>query len=241
MKTNHFMRRFTLAALLSGAAFTAFACGDDDTMGDYKPGNNAQDSALLADSSAASDAAKSDAAAATDGGPIVSPKPRGELDNAGRAYFEAAAVADSDRAAYNAALRYGGDPSTLPAVTARLHALDMTDGTEDWPLFALPPTPAPEGTDAGAFDAGPRVMQHPLAEWALYDALIVDPNMPFSASAFLDVERSGGEQNSCGGRWFDDNAANKMATHLISRNRATLSVVQPAAATANLSFPYLLP
>lgn len=235
---NHLQYPFTVSI----ATFACLlACSSEDSRpATPKPAADAAtDAATQNDAQSGTDSGSAADAGTTNDG--AAPPPAGDLDNAGRAYFEAAAVADGDRAAYNMWARYGGDPSMAQTVSARLHALDMTDGTEDWHLFEVA-TNAPAG-DAGG-DAGAPLMEHPLAAWALYDALLVDPNKPFSPTSFLAVETGNGSHNSCGGRWFDENAADKMASYLVSANRSSISVVRqptPAPAPTNTSFPYLQP
>lgn len=227
---------FTLA--ITAGAMTLLACGSD---GEAAPKLDASvDAADAAPDIGDSLSDAGDASSTNDASSdaeVVTPLPIGPLDYSGRAYFEAASIEDAERATYNASAMYPGDPSFVAVASARLHAIDMSDGTEDWPMIADPIDP-----DAGTSDAGAANSTHPLAAWTMYDALIVDPTKPFATASYLDVETANGAHTTCGGRWFDDNALNKTATYLASKNRVPVTVVQPRVQqTAQLVFPYLLP
>jgi hypothetical protein len=198
-------------------------------------------------SDAASDAtplaAISDGLAPNDGGPSTTDAeappqgaPIGVRDRAGRPLVSQLLISPSNQDDYNASEReytvdpQAGTPPFGSDFQSHLVTLDMLDGVAQWNGGEA---------DAVADDAG--VYPHPLATpWLSVDALLVDPTKPFSPTGYLDVEMHDGSNMSCGGRWFGDDAIDKMLSVLIKKSSSGVSdgVSTPAKAPS-MTFPYL--
>jgi hypothetical protein len=188
---------------------------------------------------------------ATEGGPAAdggtdapdpgAPLPSGVRDRDGRPYVSLVLVSAANREAYNA--EKVESASTIdPPIDAdggtafgddfqqRLVMLDGLDGTNDWNGGAA---------DAGHDDAG--VYPHPLSNaWITVDALLVDPNKPFSAAGYLDIEANGASHTTCGGRWIGDDALDKTMSFLVKKSLVGIKDgVDAPAKAASLTFPYL--
>jgi hypothetical protein len=145
-------------------------------------------------------------------------------------------VSSANREAYNAASFDAvtpADPGAAPTFgddfQHALAVLDGLDGVSDW-----------NGGDADAgADAG--VYPHPLTNaWISADVIVVDPNLPFAESSYLDVEANGAAHTTCGGRWPGDDALDKTMSYLVKRSLSGITdgVAAPAK-PVSLEFPYL--
>ena len=179
--------------------------------------------------------------AAADAPMTSAPLPSGVRDRDGRPYVSLILVSAANREAYNAekveqalttdpAADMDGGTAFGADFQKTLVMLDGLDGTNNWNGGAA---------DAGHDDAG--VYPHPLTNaWIQVDALLVDPNKPFAAASYLDVEVNGAGHASCGGRWIGDDALDKTMSFLVKKSLVgvTDGVDAPAKAPS-LTFPYL--
>ena len=169
------------------------------------------------------------------------PLPSGVRDRDGRPYVALVLVSAANREAYNAESVASASTTDPPAdadggtafgddFQQRLVMLDGLDGTNDWNGGAA---------DAGHDDAG--VYPHPLSNaWITVDALLVDPNKPFAAASYLDIEANGAAHTTCGGRWLGDDALDKTMSFLVKKSLVGISDgVNAPAKAASMTFPYL--
>lgn len=211
-------------------AFALFACSEDTGASAAAP----------ADAGPSDEAAPPEVVGAR---PDAEPKPRiGTLDRVGKAYVSLILVSSANRHDYNLAPVqevYPTDPTGRDGgrsfgadFQSTLVKLDAIDGTSQW---------AGGSEDAEPDDAG--AYPHPLANaWVSGDALIVDPNKPFSKTGYLDVEIDPAAATTCGGRWLNDDALDKTLSFLVTRSRTGVSdgVAGPAR-RASTKFPYVAP
>jgi hypothetical protein len=178
--------------------------------------------------------------AGKDGAVPGEPLASGVRDRDGRPYVSLILVSAANRTAYNAEgvdQARTTDPSPADGGTtfgddfqAALVMLDGLDGANSWSGGAA---------DAGHDDAG--VYPHPLANaWIAVDALLLDPNKPFSATGYLDIEANAAAHATCGGRWFNDDALDKTMSFVVKKTLVGISdgVATPAK-PASMTFPYL--
>ena len=171
----------------------------------------------------------------------TAPLPSGLRDRDGRPYVSLILVSAANREAYNAA-KVDRASTTDPASGAdggtafgddfqkTLVMLDGLDGTNNWNGGAA---------DAGHDDAG--VYPHPLSNaWIQPDSLLVDPNKPFAAASYLDIEANGAGHATCGGRWIGDDALDKTMSFLVKKSLVGITDgVNAPAKAPSMSFPYL--
>lgn len=208
----------TLALFVAIVGCGSESAGPGPSDAAESPAQDASDDASDALADAAPDAAVS--------GPV---RRTGPLDYAGRPYVESVLLEADVRANYNDKASVLADAGgTLAAASKRLQALDMVDGIADWPGSAP--------SDAGAGGS------HALSYLMSFNALVIDPNLPFSETSFLDVERHGSARRTCGGRWFAEQATNVLASWWTSADRSAVTLVAPfSGPTASQTFPYLPP
>jgi hypothetical protein len=213
------------------------ACGDDGAA-PPADGGSGPDVGVLDGGQGTPDAR---ADTGKDGDTPPSTLPSGVRDRDGRPYVSLILVSAAHRQAYNTEkvdLAVPTDPAADPDggrtfgddFQQALVMLDGLDGTNSWNGGAA---------DAGHDDAG--AYPHPLANaWIQVDGLLVDPNKPFSATGYLDLEANAGAHTTCGGRWFGDDALDKTMSFLVKKSLAGVSdgVAEPAK-PASMTFPYL--
>ena len=177
-----------------------------------------------------------------DGGDGASPAslPTGLRDRVGRPYVSLLLVSAANREYYNGYPvedvfpdnpDVDGGTSFGADFQSGLVALDKLDGVDDW--------------DGGSADAGPNdsgIYPHPLEDqWLSTDALLVDPNKPFSTTSYLDIEAHAANANTtCGGRWPGEDALDKTMSFVVKKKLTgvTDGVSAPAKAPSQ-TFPYL--
>lgn len=234
-------RQLLVIGALAVAAFALSAgCGDDDPAG---PAADSGTPEVLVSGDSGPDGPRPTTEAGADANIVPPPAslPDGPRDRVGRPYVSLILVSLANRENYNLEpvdLALATDPPTAADggttfgadFQSRLVTLDGIDGVSNWDGGAA---------DAGSNDAG--VYPHPLTNpWIGVDALIVDPNMPFSTTSYLDVEANGPAHTTCGGRWFGDDALDTTMSYLVKRTRSGISDgVQAPAKPVSLSFPYL--
>jgi hypothetical protein len=223
--------KYRLATLV--AALSIAACSDATTKA--TPTGKPDSSAPIVTNDAAppkTDAATPEAGVdAGDAGGTAPPDgpPLGQRDRAGRPFVAFLLVSPARREDYNA-VSGAADPLEFgPDFQAGLVALDAMDGTSDWNGGLA---------DAGPDDAGG--FAHPLVASWLDDAILVDPNLPFSDSGYLDIEANGNAHLTCGGRWPGDDSLDRTMSFLVGKTLTgvTDGVSTPAKAPS-LQFPYL--
>jgi hypothetical protein len=211
-------------------------CSDDESTA-APPDSGAPDGAAEGGTEGGKDASSE---GGKDGGAPGEPLASGVRDRDGRPYVSLILVRAANRAAYNAEgvdQALTTDPPPADGGTtfgddfqAALVMLDGLDGANSWS----------GGTaDAGHDDAG--VYPHPLANaWIAVDALLLDPNKPFSATGYLDLEANAAAHGTCGGRWFNDDALDKTMSFFVKKTLTGISdgVTAPAK-PASMTFPYL--
>ena len=229
-----FMRVVSFAAVSVAACLAA--CGDDDTAATADGGADAPvgppDSSLT-DTGAVDSGVDAELDAGPDS-PPPPPPPLGPRDRAGRPYL-AYLLSAANREAYNmipgaAATDPPGAPSSFGAdLQSSLTALDALDGTNDW---------NGGGADAGPNDAG--VFPHPLVNaWIGVDAHVVDPNKPFSANGYLEVETQGNAHATSGGRWLTEDALDITFSYAVKKQLSGVSDgVNAPGKAPSLQFPY---
>jgi hypothetical protein len=116
----------------------------------------------------------------------------------------------------DAASSFGAD------LQSSLATLDMLDGADDW--------------GGGAADAGP---DDAVNAWIAVDVIILDPNKPFSANGFMEVETQGDAHATSGGRWLGHDALDTMLSYTVKGQLTGVSdgVSAPGKAPS-LQFPY---
>ena len=107
---------------------------------------------------------------------------------------------------------------------ANLAFFDGFDGKTAWPL----------GSDG----------RHPLRDLLVDDFLILDLAHPFAPGKFLEIERAmleGGQHQSAGGRWLDDDIVDEMLTLYVNGGRGERfgDGVNAPTKPASLTFPYV--
>ncbi len=109
-------------------------------------------------------------------------------------------------------------------MSANLAFWDSLDGNTDWPL-----------DEHGA---------HPLTEFLLADAMVVDVSKPYAEDSYLEIERTvlrGVPHLSCGGRSLNDDAIDTFMTLLVNGGEGprVSDGVDQATVPASRMFPYL--
>lgn len=223
------------AAAALGLVSFAGCSSDDPARADADAG---QPDVVLAEAS------KNEASVTKEaGGPDAQPMPQGlpigPRDRAGKPYVSLVLVSAANREDYNL------EPVDMALTTDPVHdggttfgqdfqstlvMLDGLDGTKEWNGGLA---------DAGPDDAG--AFPHPITNaWIGVDALLVDPNKPFSDSGFLDLEANPASHATCGGRWFGDDALDKTMSFLVKKSLVGVSDgVSAPAKPVSMTFPYL--
>lgn len=211
-------------------------CGETSSTPDPEladPGERVQVPVPTDDGGIPADAAKDDAQLKVDPGVEL---PYGVLDRAGRPLVSQLLTSESNRDYFNSepffALPDAGSGTTLLGedFQSRLVTLDLLDGVDDWN----------GGEKSSAPDTATGLYPHPLTDAWLVDAIMVDPEQPFSKTGYLDLERHYGSNATCGGRWFSDDAIDKTLSFLVTGEVTGVSDGVSAATKApTLTFPYL--
>lgn len=228
----------TVCVLLLGTA-----CGDDESSPSPQPLPNdasVSDSSQLPNSDASGDA--QDAA-----DPAI--RPTGVIDRAGRPAVAFSLVGESQRDVYNRMDTFGSTAAFLPGFQQLLYRWDMLDGVDSWdgggPDASSVQVPIDAGADVDAGTTTQTVYTHPLTRVLPVDLLIVDTSKPFSPSGYLEIEHRAlvstpGSHSTCGGRWFNDDAVDKMLSFVIKRELSGVSDgVSAPTKLAQETFPYL--
>jgi hypothetical protein len=244
----------TISSVAIGA-LTLAACGGDDSATPYQ---------ALLDGSVSDGAVGAGETGAGDANPVTRPPPlrTGPVDRAGRTAVIRLLVTETAKNDAGAPLASKIAYNQLDVFTGSLNvafqadfqknlvALDMFDGTSDWdggtPEGTVIDVPRDAGPDADGGTVSQRVYTHPLHKLLQLDALLVDPNKPFSPSGYLDIENaaivghSPGSHLTCGGLWLGDDAVDKMLSFVVKGTTSGVSDgVGEATKTPSFEFPYL--
>ncbi len=103
-----------------------------------------------------------------------------------------------------------------------------------------PGNPAYKWTDGGA-------AEHPLVQPLKFDVIIVNPEAPFDAKGFLNIEDqvlnaggAGSSETSSGGRWLNEDIVDKVFSYLVVRQFAGVcDGVPKATKDSALVWPYM--
>src|SRR5262249_11588503 len=155
----------------------------------------------------------------------------GLRDRAGRVAVSTLLLSEQVRDPWNQLDTFTASSTALSDVTIQaefqrhLVSWDLADGLDHWdggsPDGGVATVEAGDAGDAG--DAGTiPIFPHPLVKILSNDVLIVDTTKPFSPASYLDVEFKAiagtpGTHTTCGGRWMNDDAVDKMLSFLANR------------------------